>query len=829
MTYRKYTGDGATTRFSVPFTVPSYSTLAVKVDGNVKTRGIHYAYDGSEVDFSTAPQAGLDIEIYRVTDLSSPVSNFQQAVPLKAVDLNESFDRLRMAVQERAGASLEDDSDPLAGFNINDYLTQPVIDGITGDLDVALQEQIARIDQTITGLDDLSTLTSDQLIRIDNLESTQATFSQNLTDIDTTYTDLFDSQSTRIDGNDVLIGDLETAQADLVQTLSLLGGKTPDGSAFVLEDSLVKLSDDSTLADRFTAIQSQFTTVEGSVTSLSSTVASDIQTLTDADNSLAERLDTVEANINGGPDVTQLTARIAAEETARADADSALSQQLQTISSRADDLDDDIDTIVATQTIDRNARVSADNALSQQISTLTSALDNTDDSIADLQAQITNEESARVTAINAEAQARQTLEATVATKVKTYFGATPPSNPGPGDLWFDSSRQNAPSRWSGTTWVFARDQKIDTNRTLIDNEATARANADQTLGQDISTLVSRFDTLEGTTLAGIVSDLSTLADDTQANADAISTVATQAGNNASAISNEVTARTNAVNAVANDVTTLFSRLGNAEGTISAIQTSYATQANINSAISSLNTSLTSKINTDVGSVNSRVTAEASSSVSRDTALGNRLATVESTWGVTVDAYGSIAGLYLAASNTSRSDVKIRADRVRIVNSAGQGQSPFEVVGGITYVKNLRANSITTDKLQVGSVTFDKLDSKAIGKKHSWSMRGGVGPNDYVNGYEATWDIPTTGNSLLVLKVKVRYGDTRGLVFRLRRAVDVPDDYLYQQSDVGSIPNRTRDWTWIVESVPGTTRIHIDPDITNQKFNNVWIDAWELKA
>lgn len=127
-------------------------------------------------------------------------------------------------------------------------------------------------------------------------------------------------------------------------------------------------------------------------------------------------------------------------------------------------------------------RASADSALGEQIATLQSSVEN---NLAAIQSEATT----RVNADSALSNTLSTVSAVANAKNKTFRQATAPTEGMmTGDLWFDSDDSNKPYRYSGSTWVATNDTRIAANTAAIQNEVTARADADGAIASDVSTL-----------------------------------------------------------------------------------------------------------------------------------------------------------------------------------------------------------------------------------------------------------------------------------------------------------------------------------------------------
>jgi len=122
--------------------------------------------------------------------------------------------------------------------------------------------------------------------------------------------------------------------------------------------------------------------------------------------------------------------------------------------------------------------------------------------------------------------------------------------------------------------------------------------------------------------------------------------------------------------------------------------------------------------------NARITVEAVTRADADTVLAGLITTISTEvdgalatitefaesvdgimaqWGVQVNVGGVITGLIKLSADEDYSVVKIQADKFIISNEAGtEGDSPFEITGGITYIKEAVIPTLTVDKLLVAN-------------------------------------------------------------------------------------------------------------------------------
>ena len=108
----EYAGNGRTTKFSFPFSyLHFYDVKAALWDDDKKEyitqTNLYVLSDASTVEFLQAPPAppagtpnGLNVRIFRGTDLDTMESTFYPGSSIRAQDLNDNFDQVRFSVQE---------------------------------------------------------------------------------------------------------------------------------------------------------------------------------------------------------------------------------------------------------------------------------------------------------------------------------------------------------------------------------------------------------------------------------------------------------------------------------------------------------------------------------------------------------------------------------------------------------------------------------------------------------------------------------------------------------------------------------------------------------
>ncbi|MFM5142973.1 DUF1983 domain-containing protein [Aeromonas veronii] len=188
-----------------------------------------------------------------------------------------------------------------------------------------------------------------------------------------------------------------------------------------------------------------------------------------ADEALAQKTSVLEAQIDG---VDQsLSASIAEVAKASADADSAMTEKLSQQQSAMETADAELSGRINEEA---TTRADAVESLASQIQQVTA---NYQDGDNRLEGQITAESEARANAVQSLASQINTVSAVAGSKNKTFFQATAPgSGMGTGDLWFDTSNNNRPYRYSGTAWVATDDPRIASNAAAVQLQSQAIAN-----------------------------------------------------------------------------------------------------------------------------------------------------------------------------------------------------------------------------------------------------------------------------------------------------------------------------------------------------------------
>ena len=98
VTSNTYSGDGSTREFSFTFPYLEQDEVKVSLDG-VDTTEFTFA-NATRVNLTTAPADGVEVRVYRDTDVDDLKATFFPGSAVKAEDLNNNFRQTNYSVQE---------------------------------------------------------------------------------------------------------------------------------------------------------------------------------------------------------------------------------------------------------------------------------------------------------------------------------------------------------------------------------------------------------------------------------------------------------------------------------------------------------------------------------------------------------------------------------------------------------------------------------------------------------------------------------------------------------------------------------------------------------
>ncbi|UZV39637.1 hypothetical protein APT65_00022 [Trabzonvirus APT65] len=157
----------------------------------------------------------------------------------------------------------------------------------------------------------------------------------------------------------------------------------------------------------------------------------------------------------------------------------------------------------------------------------------------------------------------------------------------------------------------------------------------------------------------------------------------------SAITTESTARSNADSALATQITTVDANYKAADVVINASITAESTaRVNGDSALATQITTVKSELEGDIAAVQTYATTN----INR---IDNDVNAVEAKWGVRVNVNNKVTGIQLN-NNGNQTSFSVQADQFIISDGTNNNGAPFEVVGGITKIKNAAVGTISSD-------------------------------------------------------------------------------------------------------------------------------------
>ncbi|MFQ2114768.1 phage tail tip protein [Aeromonas veronii] len=190
--------------------------------------------------------------------------------------------------------------------------------------------------------------------------------------------------------------------------------------------------------------------------------------ISDQQQAMATTLEQLDAEFQA--ESADLRGQIINEQTVRATETGALAQRVGTVEAEFKAADSALGASISEVA---KASADADSALASQIQQVTANYQGADERLT---AQITAESTARANDVQSLASQINTVSAVAGSKNKTFFQATAPSNGmGTGDLWFDTSNNNRPYRYSGTAWVATDDPRIAANAAAVQSQSQAIA------------------------------------------------------------------------------------------------------------------------------------------------------------------------------------------------------------------------------------------------------------------------------------------------------------------------------------------------------------------
>lgn len=252
-----------------------------------------------------------------------------------------------------------------------------------------------------------------------------------------------------------------------------------EGSVTELNDAVTSANDkidetNSHIDQVNTDLQKKISDITGGDSSSIADVISQIETLQDADSSMATRIEAVVAKADGN------TAAIASEATVRSDADSALSTRVDTVTATANNNK----TAITTET---SARTTADTALGTRITNLTTTV------------------GGNTTAITTEQKARADADSALGTRIDSVKATTDGNT---ADITSEAAARTSADNALGTR-IDSVKATTDGNTASIGSLETAQTTTEQAIASLTNVTEANFD---NSALASIENSISNDAD-----------------------------------------------------------------------------------------------------------------------------------------------------------------------------------------------------------------------------------------------------------------------------------------------------------------------------
>lgn len=384
------------------------------------------------------------LKIRRETPISSALVEFQNGANLTKDELNRAV--LQLLYKQQELDDLYTGALDQAQVRLGDHLgvvTTPdaimdellLVSEMGDDLLNRFRDALASIDLSAERILNQSFELTNQAFRMDNLTAIVDALA-NLEDGTGLATIIQNEADARVEG--------DTA---LANTLALIGAKSADNLAFILDLNKVKASPTETLAQRFSAIYAQ----NSNALSLIQNEQTARVTATDA---LTQSLQTQGSRIDANESA------IATEATTRANADSAEAAARQALTTK---MGQDIAAAVLVET---NARVAADQAESQARQSLATTVGQNS------------------SAIQNESLARSTLAGSIAQQ----FAVLGAWRNGQSAFVLDLNRVEVGPGWTLGSRLSGIDVAVGNVSAAVVNEQTARVNGDNALSQTLQTV-----------------------------------------------------------------------------------------------------------------------------------------------------------------------------------------------------------------------------------------------------------------------------------------------------------------------------------------------------
>lgn len=575
----QYLVDPGQRQFDV--SIPYLDRNDIKVTVNGVGQPVTWVSD-SRFDLGWQPNANSVVEIRRVTPISQPKVEFNDASNLTERELNDAVRQLLFHEQETSDTvtGAIDRATIRLGENLG-VVTSP--DAIVDELlrvQYLGEDLVNRLRDTIAGYDLQAASIVDHAIRLNQQASNTALLTSTISSVNASVSQVngrVDSLQGVIDGlldvgNGEGIGAVIANEASqriegdtaLADTISLIGARSGNNLAFIVNTGTLRVSPTESFADRFSAINANAATTTARIATEEQTRANAVAAQANRTDLLTTRMGSAEANI-------------VSEQTARSSADNAIAQTIALIGAARSGNSGFIldsskvymsqnETLVqrhnamiaqavttagtAAQALiqtETNARITANGVI-------TTSLTGHNSRLGDVESGLAQEITTRATQNEAQTTARTALASTVAQNLAAAIQTE------------QTTRANAIA-----AETLARQQLasvVGGHTSAIQNEATTRASADSAMASQLALLGAA----NGGNTAWLLDLQKVQVGGGVSLATRLSGIDTAAGNNSAAIANEITARSDAVSAVAQSLSTLTSTVGGHTSSITQLST-----------------------------------------------------------------------------------------------------------------------------------------------------------------------------------------------------------------------------------------------------------------
>ncbi|WP_445978422.1 phage tail fiber domain-containing protein [Stenotrophomonas muris] len=283
--------EATDSQFSVPFPYISQRHVIVAFNRLIKKAGIDYYWkDAANIEFFTAPGKGV-LEVIRNTPTEEALVTFHNGSQLTQEELNMAVLQSLYSTQE-----MKDYYQALIDGTLDALVLQsgaptagPVIDKVIQK--ILESEELKELQGRIVSIDDTAAALLGVRLQLNRFAEVLDAFAE-LDGVET-GTFLRNLQKQVVDGDKAI-----------AQQLALIGAKSGDGKAWVLNTDTVQVEPGKSLADAFTSLESS---IETAASSLKATFDQQVTTLTTANSANALAITQLGTKVDGNSAQIQQT------------------------------------------------------------------------------------------------------------------------------------------------------------------------------------------------------------------------------------------------------------------------------------------------------------------------------------------------------------------------------------------------------------------------------------------------------------------------------------------------------------------------------------------